>query len=91
LTEKGCTGAPDVIIEILSPSTAAKDMKEKLHLYETHGVKEYWIVDPNNKSVMIFKLIKSGTYGKPEIYVGNDSIDVERLEGLSINLDKIFE
>lgn len=56
IIEKGCLGAPDLIIEILSPSTAKKDMHEKFHLYEKHGVKEYWIVDPGNKYIRIFHL-----------------------------------
>jgi len=60
IIEKGCLGAPDLIIEILSPSTAKKDMHEKFHLYEKHGVKEYWIVDPGNKYIRIFHLQTEG-------------------------------
>ena len=55
LDDKGCLGAPDLIIEIISPSTASRDFKEKLDLYDKHGVKEYWIVDPATKIVMVFK------------------------------------
>ena len=60
IIEKGCLGAPDLIIEILSPSTAKKDMHEKFHLYEKQGVKEYWIVDPGNKYIRIFHLQAEG-------------------------------
>lgn len=56
LDDKGCKGASDLIIEITSPSTARKDLKEKLFLYEKSGVKEYWIVHPTDKTVMVFKL-----------------------------------
>ena len=56
IIKKGCLGAPDLIIEILSPATAKKDMHEKFHLYENNGVKEYWIVDPGNKYIRIFHL-----------------------------------
>jgi len=60
IIEKGCLGAPDLIIEILSPSTAKKDMHEKFHLYEKNGVNEYWIVDPGNKYIRIFHLLTEG-------------------------------
>ncbi|RKX97501.1 MAG: hypothetical protein DRZ90_06090 [Spirochaetes bacterium] len=50
IMDKGCLGAPDLIIEILSPSTSKKD------LYEKHGVKEYWIVDPGNRYFRVFHL-----------------------------------
>jgi Uma2 family endonuclease len=46
LDDKGCKGAPDLIVEILSPATSSKDMKEKFFLYEKHGVKEYRMAEP---------------------------------------------
>ena len=60
LIDKGCYGAPDLIIEILSPSTSKKDLNEKFQLYEKHGVKEYWIVDPGNKFIQVFHLQSEG-------------------------------
>jgi len=54
LTEKGCVGAPDWIIEILSPSTAMNDYVRKLALYARSGVREYWIVNPDNRSVRTY-------------------------------------
>jgi Uma2 family endonuclease len=56
IIKKGCLGAPDIIIEILSPSTSKKDLNEKFQLYEKHGVKEYWIVDPGNRYIRVFHL-----------------------------------
>ena len=53
LDERGCMGAPDLVIEILSPYTAAKDMKIKRDLYEQHGVREYWLVHPTDKTFMV--------------------------------------
>ncbi|NSW84636.1 MAG: Uma2 family endonuclease, partial [Syntrophothermus sp.] len=47
-------GAPDLVIEILSPSTAYYDLKKKARTYAAHGVKEYWIVDPEDKSVEVY-------------------------------------
>ncbi len=91
LTEKGCTGAPDLIIEILSPSSASRDLIVKQKLYEKHKVKVYWIVDPTHKTVMIFKIEDNDQYGKPEIYASEDKINVELLEGLTIDLTKVFK
>ena len=59
LTDRGCTGAPDWIIEIVSPSNSSHDYVLKLNLYMTAGVREYWIVDPNSKKIFIYHLEKS--------------------------------
>jgi len=70
LTERGCTGAPDLIIEILSPSTHRKDIEIKMKLYERHGVREYWIVDPGNRFIDVYVLQGSGTYpDEPVLYL----------------------
>lgn len=52
----GCKGAPDLIIEVLSPSTRRHDRLVKLNLYQRAGVQEYWMVDPDNQSVQVFTL-----------------------------------
>ena len=91
LDHKGCRGAPDLIIEILSPATSAKDMKIKLSLYERHGIKEYWIVFPTDNIIQVFKLNKKKIYGKPEVYSEEDKIKTPILEGLEIDLDLVFK
>ncbi|MDD5392041.1 MAG: Uma2 family endonuclease [Thiothrix sp.] len=63
LDDKGCKGAPDWIIEVLSPSTASKDLIHKLRLYERHGVREYWVVHPVDRVVMMWTLCTDGRYG----------------------------
>jgi Uma2 family endonuclease len=90
IDEKGCKGAPDIVIEILSPETGDKDKKEKFALYEKQGVKEYWLVDPFDNTVMVFKL-KKNEYGKPEVYAKNDHITTNILKGLKINLKLVFK
>lgn len=90
LDERGCRGAPDLIIEITSPSTVSKDIKEKFYLYEQHGVKEYWIVYPAEKNVLVYKLASDGQYGRPEVYVDDEKIKVGILKGLTIDLIHIF-
>ncbi len=91
LDEKGCRGAPDLIIEILSPATSAKDMKIKLPLYERFGVKEYWVVHPTDNIIQVFKLNKKKMYGKPDVYSEEDKIKTPILEGLEIALDLVFK
>jgi len=90
LDDRGCKGAPELIIEILSPSTAAKDLKIKRDLYERHGVKEYWLVHPTDKTVMIYSMLGDNQYGKADVYAGEDIIVSQVIEGIEINLIDIF-
>lgn len=90
LDEKGCKGTPDLIIEIVSPSSASIDNIKKLQQYEKNGVKEYWIVHPIYKIVTIYKIMENGLYGKPETYSEKDKIEVELLKGLTIDLGLVF-
>ncbi|MEQ8187723.1 MAG: Uma2 family endonuclease [Candidatus Eremiobacterota bacterium] len=90
ISRKGCKGAPDIVIEILSPSTASKDCIRKRELYEKHKVKQYWIIEPEEKEVFIFKLTKDFIYRNPEKYKKDDRIKVEGFEGLEIDLNLVF-
>jgi len=90
LDEKGCRGAPDLAVEIVSPSTAALDYKDKLALYEKHGIREYWIVHPVDHIVTVYTLQDSSHYGKPAIYTGEDHITPATLPGLTITLAEVF-
>ena len=91
LTDKGCTGAPDWIVEILSPSTSKKDFNNKLALYEKHGVKEYWIVDPGNAFVHVYLLNEDSEYPEnPNIYLKNAVVPCAVLKGLKIDLSRVF-
>ncbi len=67
LTEAGARGAPDLVVEILSPSTSKKDQHEKFDLYERHGVREYWIIDPGNRSIIVFRPGPGGHYDAGEL------------------------
>jgi Uma2 family endonuclease len=91
LSEMGCRGAPDWIVEILSPSTNVKDQREKLSLYERHGVKEYWVVHPSDKTVMAYVSGPAGGYGKPRVYGNDEKAEPVTLPGLSIDLKTVFE
>jgi len=87
---RGCLGAPDIVIEILSPSTASRDVIKKRRLYEKNKVKQYWIVDPHEKEVYIYKLQNNGTYGNPEEYMKSHKIKVDGFDGLEIDLSLVF-
>ena len=86
---KGVAGAPDMIIEILSPSTARHDRITKFNLYRQAGVREYWIVSPEDKSVVAHTL-QDGRYWT-QTYESSDSIPVQILEGCTITLSEVFE
>lgn len=90
LDERGCMGAPDLVIEILSPSTAAKDMKIKRELYEKYGVSEYWLAHPTDKTFMVYRLKQDKQYAQAEIYVGRDIIESTIVPGLNIALTDLF-
>jgi len=90
LDGKGCNGAPDLIIEILSPSTAAKDFKLKFELYERYGVKEYWMVHPAEQTLLVYKQDDKGKYGVEDRYAGDDKVPVPMLGELIIDLGEVF-
>ena len=90
IDDKGCLGAPDIAMEILSPSTASRDVIKKRRLYEKNKVKQYWIVDPHEKEVYIYKLQNNGTYGNPEEYMKSHKIKVDGFDGLVIDLSLVF-
>jgi len=89
IDKKGCLGAPDIVVEILSPSTGYKDETSKLALYEKYGVREYWIVNPDAEYIMIYRL-KDNKYEKPEYLKKDDILSSIVLEGLTIKLKDIF-
>jgi Uma2 family endonuclease len=90
LDERGCNGSPDFIIEITSQSTGKNDLTRKFDLYQRHGVKEYWIVHPEQQTVMVFKIGEDGLYGKPERYAGDDTVSVPFFGDLVIDLKGVF-
>ena len=90
LDDRGCVCAPNMIIEILSPSTAAQDLKIKRVLYEHHGVKEYWLLHPTDKIAMLYTLLRDGQYGKARILDCNDVLISDRFDQLQIELASVF-
>lgn len=89
IDKHGCKGAPDMIIEILSPSSRRHDRLVKLNLYQRAGVREYWVVDPENESVLVFGL-DNNILKLREDYGREDVAKVNVLDGCFIELRKIF-
>ena len=89
LDSRGCVGAPDWIIEIISPGSAARDQIDKRKLYETHGVREYWIVHPHDHVVTIYRA-KDNAYGKSEIRATEGQAPVGIFSEFSIDWELIF-
>ena len=85
----GCKGAPDMVAEILSPSTRWHDRLVKLGLYQRAGVREYWIVHPEEKSVQVL-LLEDGKLLPHEEYGQDDVAKVNILDGCFIELGKVF-
>jgi Uma2 family endonuclease len=88
LDGKICNGAPDLVIEILSPSTAGKDCIVKYQKYLQAGVREYWIVDLETKTLYV-NLLGDGEY-KTQVYAKADTVPVHILDGCSIRLAEVF-
>lgn len=88
--EKYIVGAPDIVIEVLSPSTARNDRLIKFNSYEKAGVEEYWIVDPYNMSVEIYSL-SGRTYKQAGVFGKDDVLTVTIFEDMKINLKNIFK
>ena len=88
LDQRGCLGAPDLIIEILSPGNSSKEMNEKFDLYEESGVREYWLVEPAENAVWVYLLNEEGKYIglKPTTTILKSSI----FPDLVIDLKEIF-
>ena len=86
--KEGCRGAPDLVIEILSPSNTAIEMERKLKLYQEAGVREYWIVDPENNGLTVYRFQEGAilTY----IYKKDAIVPVGILPDLNIMLEQVF-
>lgn len=87
--EKRIVGAPNLVVEVLSPSTARFDRQEKYQAYEQHGVNEYWIVDPVYEVVEVWNLGQNGIYVRQGAYAVDDTFDSTML-GESIHVKVIF-
>lgn len=89
LDERGCKGAPDMVVEILSPATQRHDRFTKFSLYQKAGVREYWLVDPGSKIVQSF-ILEGGHYAVKEFGTAGEKVRVNVLEDCIIDLSELF-
>lgn len=89
IDERGCNGAPEMIIEILSPSNKQTDLKDKYHLYAESGVIEYWIIYPQEEVVHQY-VLKEEKYEQHGVYVKSDNVNPFLFPDLTVPLEKIF-
>ena len=89
ITEANIQGAPDLVVEILSPSTARQDWREKRDLYAKHGVSEYWVVDTANRVIFVM-LLKDGVLEIEETYASGDTLTSPTLKGFEVSVDDLF-
>lgn len=86
----GCVGAPDLVVEILSPTTTQKDQKDKFELYEEFGVSEYWIVSPENRSVIV-NMLENGRYKTFRPATVGDRLHSGIFPKLEADLSEVFK
>jgi len=91
LDAQGCNGAPDIVIEILSPGTKQKDLNQKYALYEENRIKEYWVIYPIEEVVHLHTINESGKYASPTQYTLDSAITSPTLPHLKIKVSDIFD
>lgn len=89
LTDKGCTGAPNMIIEVVSPFNPSSDYVRKLNLYQQFHVRKYLIINPIKQTVLVYILDKNNLYAAPESYTFKDKIKVSIYDNLEIDFNKL--
>lgn len=88
--DRGIWGAPDLVVEILSPSTIRKDLNEKYGLYERSGVKEYWVVEPAGHWVQQYVLTPAGRFGIEVTHERKGILDCQVLPGFTVDVAELF-
>ena len=91
IDRRGCLGAPDLVVEILSPSSSKRDLTYQYELYQKHGVKEYWVAHPEEKTMLIYTLDDKQQYQPSRLYTRGDIISSKVLMGLTLDLDEVFD
>ena len=89
ITDANIQGAPDLVVEIISPSSTGRDWVVKRDLYARHGVKEYWLIDPINRTLWVM-LLKDGYLELAGEYKEGDTVTASTIRGFMVNLSDIF-
>lgn len=91
LDDRGCVGAPDIVVEILSPGNNKKDLRNKFEIYEEAGIKEYWVIWPAEQTVLQYTLNAEGMYVASLILAAGDEVTTPILPGFVLDLEEVFE
>ncbi|SHN33575.1 Endonuclease, Uma2 family (restriction endonuclease fold) [Cyclobacterium lianum] len=89
LDERGCIGAPDLIVEILSAGNSKVELKYKFNLYESNSVREYWIIHPETQDLLIYSLV-NGKYVPSRLFTSGDVVKSKVLDGFTLDLEEFF-
>ncbi len=90
IDSRGCIGSPDLVVEILSPSNNKVEIKKKFDLYEENQIKEYWIVHPEEKTIIVYSL-QNNKYIGSRLYGEDDLIVTEVLKGIEVKAEDLFD
>ncbi|NTD99820.1 Uma2 family endonuclease [Agrobacterium tumefaciens] len=91
LDDRGCIGAPDLVIEILSPGNTKVELLHKYKVYQEFGVKEYWVVSQSDQSILIYTLNELGKFEPSKIFTLSEKITSSVLPGFELALDDVFQ
>ncbi|MEX2565091.1 MAG: Uma2 family endonuclease [Cyclobacteriaceae bacterium] len=89
LDYRGCIGAPDLVVEVLSPGNKQLELQNKYGVYEESGVKEYWVMDPEGQTLLIYTLIQ-GNYQPSRLMTSGDTAKSSAIVGFELNLEAFF-
>jgi Uma2 family endonuclease len=91
LDARGCIGAPDLVVEVLSPGNSKMELLNKYRVYEEFGVKEYWVVSQSDQNILIYTLNGEGKFQPSKIFTLSEKITSSVLPGFELALDDVFE
>lgn len=89
LDDRGMRGAPDWVVEVLSPASASHDFTVKLAAYERAGVIEVWLVHPTDRVVTVYRM-EGARYGRPSIHETTGDLQVDAIKGVRVQWDQVF-
>lgn len=91
IDNRGCLGAPDIVVEILSPGNNKTELLHKYNVYEEFGVNEYWVVSPAEKTFLKYTLDEDGKYQPSKLFTLSEKVYSDVLPGFVLDLDEVFE
>jgi len=89
LDDLGCVGAPDLVVEILSPGNNSKELRNKYEVYEEAGVSEYWVIQPFEHTLLIYSLV-NGRFVPSKLFTHGHTVHSQVIEGFSLDLEEVF-